>query len=81
MPTDFKPGCVRPKSTLAAAAAPADTAVAVVKEEIHVAKVGGLAPDFELAGYQQGGFKNFRLSEYRGKWVVLCFYPGDFTFV
>lgn len=81
MPTDFKPGCVRPKSTLAAAA-PAEQAVnAAVKEAIHVAKVGGEAPDFELAGYQQGGFKNFRLSEFRGKWVVLCFYPGDFTFV
>jgi alkyl hydroperoxide reductase subunit AhpC len=22
-----------------------------------------------------------RLSDYLGKWVVLCFYPGDFTFV
>jgi alkyl hydroperoxide reductase subunit AhpC len=28
-----------------------------------------------------GGFKNIKLSDYRGKWVVLCFYPGDFTFV
>jgi peroxiredoxin len=29
----------------------------------------------------QGGFKNVKLSDYKGKWVVLCFYPGDFTFV
>ena len=39
------------------------------------------APDFELSAYIEGGFKNIKLSEYRGKWVVLCFYPGDFTFV
>jgi hypothetical protein len=27
------------------------------------------------------GFKPIRLSDYKGKWIVLCFYPGDFTFV
>jgi len=46
-----------------------------------LARVGGEAPDFEAAAYVDGGFKNIRLSDYRGKWVVLCFYPGDFTFV
>lgn len=45
------------------------------------AQVGKPAPDFEASGYVGGGFRNFRLSDYRGKWVVLCFYPGDFTFV
>ncbi len=45
------------------------------------AQVGKPAPDFEASGYLNGGFKNFRLSDYKGKWVVLCFYPGDFTFV
>jgi peroxiredoxin (alkyl hydroperoxide reductase subunit C) len=39
------------------------------------------APDFELEGYFKGDFKNYRLSEYRGKWVILLFYPLDFTFV
>ena len=24
---------------------------------------------------------SIQLSTYRGKWIVLCFYPGDFTFV
>ena len=28
-----------------------------------------------------GGFKNLKLSDYKGKWVVMCIYPGDFTFV
>ncbi len=47
-----------------------------------LARVGGQAPDFEASGYVAGtGFKNFKLSDYRGKWVLLCFYPGDFTFV
>ena len=47
-----------------------------------MARVGGEAPDFEASGYVAGqGFKNLKLSDYRGKWVLLCFYPGDFTFV
>jgi len=46
-----------------------------------IAKVGKPAPDFEAAAYLNGGFQNIKLSDYRDKWVVLCFYPGDFTFV
>jgi alkyl hydroperoxide reductase subunit AhpC len=46
-----------------------------------LACVGQEAPDFEASAYVNGGFKNVKLSDYRGKWVVLCFYPGDFTFV
>lgn len=45
------------------------------------ARVGAPAPDFELSAYADGTFKNIRLSDYLGKWVVVCFYPGDFTFV
>jgi peroxiredoxin (alkyl hydroperoxide reductase subunit C) len=44
-------------------------------------KVGKPAPDFEASAFVDGGFKNIKLSDYKGKWVVLCFYPGDFTFV
>ena len=44
-------------------------------------KVGTMAPDFQMQGYHEGAFKDFKLSDYRGKWVLLCFYPGDFTFV
>jgi hypothetical protein len=52
------------------------------KEEIRMtAKVGKPAPDFEISAYANGGFKNVKLSDYKGQWVVLCFYPGDFTFV
>ncbi len=44
-------------------------------------QVGKPAPDFEAAAYHEGGFKNIKLSDYKGQWVTLCFYPGDFTFV
>jgi hypothetical protein len=46
-----------------------------------IAQVGKTAPNFEASAFVAGGFKNIRLSDYKGKWVVLCFYPGDFTFV
>ncbi len=44
-------------------------------------QVGHKAPDFTASGYQKGEFKDFKLSDQLGKWVLLCFYPGDFTFV
>ena len=48
---------------------------------MSIAKVGAKAPDFEAPAYQDGNFGQVGLSDYVGKWVVLCFYPGDFTFV
>src|SRR5262245_35389530 len=43
--------------------------------------VGKQAPEFSLDGYMGGDFKTYKLSEHRGKWVMLLFYPLDFTFV
>ena len=43
--------------------------------------IGRNAPDFSAPAYHNGDFVNVKLSDYLGKWVVLCFYPGDFTFV
>jgi hypothetical protein len=51
------------------------------KEEPKMIKVNQKAPDFTAPAYQKGKFISVKLSEYLGKWVVLCFYPGDFTFV
>ena len=45
------------------------------------AQVGKSAPDFEANAFHEGGFRNVKLSDYRDQWVVICFYPGDFTFV
>jgi hypothetical protein len=75
-------GCVKPAAgPLVAAPAPGEKA-AVKEVQMTVARVGKEAPDFEATAYIQGqGFKNVKLSDYRGQWVVVCFYPGDFTFV
>lgn len=51
-------------------------------EEVRmIARVGHPAPDFEASALHEGEFKNVKLSDYFGQWIVLCFYPGDFTFV
>jgi peroxiredoxin (alkyl hydroperoxide reductase subunit C) len=51
------------------------------EEKIVTARVGQKAPDFSAPAYYRGGFTSVKLSDYLGKWVLLCFYPGDFTFV
>ncbi len=51
------------------------------KEIKPMIQVGQKAPDFSAPGYQQGKFIDVKLSNYFGKWVLLCLYPGDFTFV
>jgi alkyl hydroperoxide reductase subunit AhpC len=45
---------------------------------VHVTKP---APDFTAEAVLNGEFKQIKLSDYRGKYVVLFFYPLDFTFV
>lgn len=53
-----------------------------VKEEVRqMIQVGKPAPDFVSPAYHKGEFTSVKLSEHLGKWIVLCFYPGDFTFV
>jgi peroxiredoxin (alkyl hydroperoxide reductase subunit C) len=52
-----------------------------IKEVAPMIQVDKKAPDFVGPAYQQGKFISVKLSEYLGKWVLLCFYPGDFTFV
>jgi len=39
------------------------------------------APEFTAQAYHQGNFTDVSLSSYKGKWLVLFFYPLDFTFV
>ncbi|MCD6137323.1 MAG: redoxin domain-containing protein [Deltaproteobacteria bacterium] len=53
-----------------------------IKEAIMATvKVGAKAPDFQAPAFYKGNFQQVKLSDFLGKWVVLCFYPGDFTFV
>lgn len=44
-------------------------------------RVGQAAPDFTATAVVDQEFKTIKLSDYRGKYVVLFFYPLDFTFV
>jgi peroxiredoxin (alkyl hydroperoxide reductase subunit C) len=83
MPEEFKPGCQRPTIKKPVAATATGTSGEPTEKEAKetMVKVGKAAPDFTAAGYYDGKFMNFSLSEYKGKWVLLCFYPGDFTFV
>lgn len=44
--------------------------------------IGRPAPQFKAQAVVDGGdFKDFSLSDFKGKWLVLFFYPLDFTFV
>ena len=85
MPEEMKIGCARPtggpvvgniKNKTEQKGKPIES-----KQEEIMIKVGQKAPDFTAPAYQNGKFINVKLSDYLGKWVVLCFYPGDFTFV
>jgi peroxiredoxin (alkyl hydroperoxide reductase subunit C) len=44
-------------------------------------KIGEEIPDFEAEVYQDFEIKKVKLSDFRGQWLILAFYPRDFTFV
>ncbi len=46
-------------------------------------EVGEKAPEFEEQAFfpKKEKIEKLRLKDYRGKWLVLTFHPGDFTFV
>ncbi len=44
-------------------------------------KIGQIISDFETDVFLDEQIKKIKLSDYRGKWLVLLFYPADFTFV
>jgi len=83
VPEEFKAGCARPTGGPVGEKVEQEDPVVIneKKEKPHMIKVGKKAPDFSALAYLKGKFVNINLSEYLGKWVVLCFYPGDFTFV
>lgn len=80
---ELKPGCIRPTTqVLEGEPEEKEDKVEILKKEVSpMIKVGKKAPDFIAPGYFNGKFISVKLSDYAGKWVVLCFYPGDFTFV
>ncbi|VDP23142.1 unnamed protein product [Soboliphyme baturini] len=46
-----------------------------------IPQIGQPAPDFEATAVVKGRFKSVKLSDYKGKYLILFFYPRDFTFV
>lgn len=43
--------------------------------------INGKAPDFTAKAYYQDDVRTVHLSDYKGKWLVMFFYPADFSFV
>lgn len=83
MGQEVKVGCGAPREQEVAQleTQPQQTKEVLEKEAAPMVKIGSPAPDFKLQAYHKGEFKEYSLSEFKGKWVLLCFYPGDFTFV
>jgi peroxiredoxin (alkyl hydroperoxide reductase subunit C) len=84
MAEELEVGCARPTGGPVGEEVPEtpqEATPAPIKEVMSMIHVGEKALDFVAPGYQKGKFINVKLSEYLGKWVLLCFYPGDFTFV
>ncbi len=48
---------------------------------LDMVKVGEKVPDFEAEAYFNEKIGKIKLSDYKGKWMVMIFYPADFTFV
>jgi AhpC/TSA family protein len=86
MEEEVEVGCARPTGGPVGARQEIETdesqeSTTLNREVASMIKVGKKAPDFTAPGYQAGKFISTKLSDYLGKWVLLCFYPGDFTFV
>lgn len=47
----------------------------------YFAEIGHEIPDTEVEAFHNEEVKKVKLSDYRGKWLILFFYPSDFTFV
>jgi alkyl hydroperoxide reductase subunit AhpC len=48
---------------------------------MNLLRVGDSAPDFSVKGILGGQIAEYSLATYKGKWLVLFFYPADFTFI
>lgn len=51
------------------------------REYLTSIRIGETVPDYEFEAYQKDEVKTYKFSDFRGKWLVVMFYPADFTFV
>ena len=83
MGKETKPGCGRASTTVESKGQDVEEVgeVKLEGEKQNMIMVGKPAPTFTAPAYHNGEFTDVNLEDYKGKWVLLCFYPGDFTFV
>ena len=78
-------GCARPTGGVVGETSGEEPEAPASRHEkeasMSTVRVGAKAPDFEAPAYHRGKFTTVKLSDHLGKWVLVCFYPGDFTFV
>lgn len=74
-------GCERPQASVISTEKKIEKEIIIEKDERSMIRIGKAAPDFAAPAYLNGEFVQVKLSDYLGKWVVLCCYPSDFTFV
>lgn len=51
------------------------------REYMSSIRIGENVPDYEFEAFLKDEAKPMKFSDFRGKWLVVMFYPGDFTFV
>lgn len=79
---EVQPGCGRPTVAKKPAEESMVSVTTETREEMQqMIRVGKPAPMFSAPAFHEGKFTSINLEDYKGQWVVLCFYPGDFTFV
>jgi len=53
----------------------------MIAEVNKMINIGEEVPEFTTKAFQNNQFKTIKLADYKGKWIVLFFYPADFTFI
>jgi peroxiredoxin 2/4 len=48
---------------------------------MSLVRLGDKAPDFSVKGVHRNRVSDYSLARYKGRWLVLFFYPADFTFI
>lgn len=84
MSEELNVGCKRPEIKKVKSEQASKDINTIQREEekkMTMIKVGKPAPDFTAPAFIDGKFSSVKLSDYKGQWISLCFYPGDFTFV